>query len=387
VPGRDHHRKRVDRTRTLRRAVQIVVLLLAIDAGLSLALGQEGAKGVERFCPFGGIETLWAVLTNQTFTCATGRYNLGIMIGLLGLTLAARKSFCSWVCPVGTIAEYIARIGKRLRIKEPPRNVDRALRWLRFPVIVLILYFTVHTGELIFRPYDPYYVLFSFHGHDVRWWSYPILAGLLALAVIIPMAWCRYLCPLGGVLWPFARPAYLRLRRSEDDCNACGKCDRACPHGLDVSGVDSVRSGECTLCLECVAACDKVHAISLPIPGWSIAILLVLGTAGGLLAAEAVAFPTYERRFAPDEGTIETVTFTVEGVRCRDTAITAVDRLEGVEGVAAAVAYAADGRLDIMYDTERSSPEAIQEALETGFVHDESTGEFWFQRYKVTREE
>ena len=75
----------------------------------------------------------------------------------------------------------------------------------------------------------------SAHGHDVRLWSYAILAGVLALGVVVPMAWCRYLCPLGVTLWPFSAVGRLRLRRDESRCTACAACTRACPHGIDVA--------------------------------------------------------------------------------------------------------------------------------------------------------
>ena len=262
-----------------RRVFQIAIVVAAVVTGWRFAMGWS-LTSVEKYCPFGAAETLYAFLTNQRFSCAAGELNLTLFLALLGLTLLARKSFCAWVCPFGTVSEGLAALGRRIfrrsgrspgggyrQCLEPPRAADRWLRLLRVPVLLLILYFTYRTGELIFRGYDPYYILFSFHGHDVMPWSYAVLAGLLAAALLVPMAWCRYLCPLGAALWPLAAVGRMRLARSEAACTRCGACDRACPHSLDVSGVDQVRSGECTLCLECVHACPAAGALELRLEG------------------------------------------------------------------------------------------------------------------------
>jgi len=97
----------------------------------------------------------------------------------------------------------------------------------------------------------------------VRMWSYIILGALLGIGVIMPMAWCRFLCPLGTALWPVSKIGFLRLRRSENACTGCGACDEACPQSLTIATVPEVRSGECTLCLECTDACPSPGALEL----------------------------------------------------------------------------------------------------------------------------
>jgi len=252
-----------------RTVLQVVVVVAAGVAGWRFATGRS-LVSVETYCPFGGLETAWAFLTRQRFTCATGAANLGLFLALLALALLARRAFCGWACPVGALFEWQRKLAGRMLgrrhfaglVRIPPR-VDAVLRGvLRSAVLVTLLGATWATGELVFRGYDPYYVAFSGHGHDVRTWSYAILAGLVVLAFVVPMAWCRYLCPLGAVIWPLSAVGRLRLARSTA-CNGCGLCDRVCPHGIDVSGVDAVRSGECTLCLECTGVCPRPGALEL----------------------------------------------------------------------------------------------------------------------------
>jgi polyferredoxin len=260
---------RISAVKAGRLLSQIGVASAALVAGVRLARGIS-LTGIEKYCPFGGIETAWSLVTRRSFSCAAGELNVALFVALLALALLARKAFCSWVCPVGTVSEWLAVLARRMRLRlplKPPRRVDRGLRWLRLPVLLVILFFTWRTGELVFRGYDPYYILFSAHGHDVKLWSYGILAGVLALAILVPMAWCRYLCPLGVILWPFSAIGRLRLSRSESACTGCGACDRACPHGIEVAGSLEVRSGECTLCLECAEVCPSAGALELRLEG------------------------------------------------------------------------------------------------------------------------
>jgi polyferredoxin len=265
--------------RCLRTAFQIVVIVAVLVTGLRFAMGWSRTS-IETYCPFGGLEAALSLFTQQTFTCATGERNLAMFVALILLTLIARKSFCSWVCPVGAVSEWFAALGRKLfpqrrrdddraplHALEPPRRWDRRLRWLRLPVLAAILYFTFRTGELIFRGFDPYYILFSFHGHDVKTWSYLVLGFVLAGVIVIPMAWCRYLCPLGVALWPFSLVGRFRLARNDAVCTGCHACDRVCPQGIVVSRGAEVRSGECTLCFECTEVCPEGQALELKLRG------------------------------------------------------------------------------------------------------------------------
>jgi polyferredoxin len=388
-----------------RRVVQVAFVMLAMSAGIRLALGWS-LSSVETFCPFGGLETLYSVLTQQQFSCAMGELNLALFLALLLLTLVARKAFCSWVCPVGTVSEGMGALGERLRRRlgwskeraepgliSPPRRVDRGLRWLRLPILVLVLLTTFHAGELIFRPLDPYYVMFSAHGHDVEPWSYGILAAILAGTFLVSMTWCRYLCPLGGVLWPFSRIGVLRIVRDETGCQGCGSCDRACPHGLQISGVAAVSSGECTLCLECTHACSTPGTLSVRASGraswrtprWAVPALVVALAVLGVGGSRLLALPSYEREYAaagtpPSE--LSSVDLVIRGIRCVSTAQTAAAQLDGVPGLARFTAYAARHEAHLAFDPRRTDLEQLRRALEAPVYHEKSQ-EYVFHRFKV----
>jgi polyferredoxin len=157
-----------------------------------------------------------------------------------------------------------------------------------------------------------------------------------------------------------------------------------------VSGVAEVRSGECTLCLECTRVCERAQALTLSparldwrLPGWALVLPLGLALAAGLLTAEWVAFASFQRTYssAPVQSPA-TAVFTVDGVRCVDTAQMAAAQLDEVEGVLTLTAHASDRLLRITYDSAVTGPEAILQALE-GPVFEEKSGAFLFNVFHV----
>ena len=60
----------------------------------------------------------------------------------VALGLLAKKAFCSWICPIGTLSEMLAALSRRLfrRTLSLPRLLDLPLRSLKY----LLLAFFVH---------------------------------------------------------------------------------------------------------------------------------------------------------------------------------------------------------------------------------------------------
>lgn len=241
--------------------------LLTLISGLVLyaALG-FGKRSFEAWCPFGGMESLWGLFTQAEFSCATGPLNLSMMVGILVLAVLAKKAFCGWACPIGFFGELGGRLGKLIWRKrpDPPRTLNAALKPLRYVALAATLYFTYRSGELILRGYDPFYLIFSGFGHgSLGLVSVIVLAALGVGALLVPMFFCRYLCPLGAVLDPFSRFGVVKVARNAAACTACGACQQACPHDLPVQQVALVRFRDCTNCLECVDACPEQDVLRL----------------------------------------------------------------------------------------------------------------------------
>ena len=57
-----------------------------------------------------------------------------------------------------------------------------------------------------------------------------IFISLILLNLFAERFWCRYLCPLGGLLGLVSKFAFFR-REVGEDCKGCALCEQACPTG------------------------------------------------------------------------------------------------------------------------------------------------------------
>jgi polyferredoxin len=234
---------------------------------LHLALGY-GARSFEAYCPFGGVESLWGLLTQGEFSCALGALNLSMLVAMLALALIAKKAFCGWACPIGFLGELVARLGGWAWKRRPsvPVKAESALKLLRYVVLAVVLFFTYRTSELVFRGYDPFYLLFSAFGHGSAGWISVVVLSVLGLgALVVPMLFCKYLCPMGAVFDPFSRFGFVRVHRNPAKCTGCGNCGRACLQRIPVDELHTVRHRDCTNCLECLDACREKDALQIRI--------------------------------------------------------------------------------------------------------------------------
>jgi polyferredoxin len=254
-------KKRTHPTRWLRYSLLSAILALVVY----LALG-FGSRSFEDFCPFGGVESLWGLYQAREFSCTLGPLNLSMLIGVLVLALVAKKAFCGWACPIGFLGELGARLTGIfwLRRPQPSAKVNGALKLLRYVALVIALYFTYKSGELILRGYDPFFLIFSGFGHGALGvTSWIVLGALVVGALVIPMFFCRYLCPLGAIFDPLSRLGILKIVRDETKCTNCNVCQKKCPQDIAPQAVVKLRHRDCTLCLECVDACPVKGALEL----------------------------------------------------------------------------------------------------------------------------
>jgi polyferredoxin len=220
-----------------------------------------------------------------------------LLVAFLAMSFLLRKAFCSWVCPVGALSDWLAWVGRGMlgRTFLPPRAVDVPLRALKYVLLAFFLYAVGSMGPETIAAFlaSPYGLV-----ADVKMLnlfrmlsltSAVVLAVLVVASLFVHHAWCRYLCPYGALLGLVAMASPVRIRRTPSACIDCGKCVRACPARLPVDRKLEILSPECSACLSCVAACPAAGALELAAPGprrlpaWAVAaavVVLLLGLSG-----------------------------------------------------------------------------------------------------------
>jgi polyferredoxin len=263
-------KKKVPPSRILRHITQgAFAAFILVTSALHYLVTTQQLASIDAYCPFGGVETLWRWLTTGSYVSKTHASNVVLLVGLVAGTLLAGGAFCGWVCPFGALQELLANVRRWLHLPQikVPEKLDRWLGYGRYVVLAGILYATISTVKLWFASYDPYRTIFSlgwlFEPNLAEDWPAYLVAGVILVgAVLIPRFWCRYACPLGGLISLVQRISSLRIRRDPQVCISCNLCTKACPVRLPVATSKTVTAG-CIGCLECVESCPKAGALDV----------------------------------------------------------------------------------------------------------------------------
>jgi len=247
----------------------ILLYFYRADLGQSLAGGirfnhslAESGNGIpllasaslHSLCPFGGVVTIYQYATVGTFVQKIHESAFVLMVIGFVLAILFGPVFCGWVCPLGTIQEWVAKWGKKLfRRRFVPTRIDNLLRYIRYLVLAWVVYVTATSGTLIFADYDPYFALFNFWSGEVAWTALAILGLTLVLSLFIERPWCKYACPYGAVLGISNLFRVFKIKRVESTCKADGACSIMCPMNIPVDSIKTVRDHQCISCLECTS--------------------------------------------------------------------------------------------------------------------------------------
>ncbi len=199
-----------------------------------------------------------------------------LFITLIGLPLVVwfrGKSYCTWVCGCGALAETV---GDRWRHYSPKGKNNTA----RERQIYYLTGFAVAATLLVALGVDHL-------GAGITISNIYGLSVDLALIAILPIAfypflggkiWCRFWCPAVGLMNLFhrAKPKWIRtfgIASRKERCIACGMCDRFCEVGVPVKSFAlkgqffDMGNSSCISCGICLAVCPtRVLSFSTSTP-------------------------------------------------------------------------------------------------------------------------
>ena len=198
-------------------------------------------------------------------------WSLWYALAVLVVCIVLPRSFCAYVCPLGTLLDLFdwAVTGRALKSRD---NRYRSLANTRYYVLAAVLAaaglgvmlsgfvsaIAVITRAMLFVAgsvqmglLKGWYLVPPMNaGH---WISIGMFIVLISLNFLERRFWCKYLCPTGAV---FSVTNLFRLteRKVRSRCVECGKCEEVCSFGAIKSDY-TTRDLNCSFCQSCAGVC------------------------------------------------------------------------------------------------------------------------------------
>jgi ferredoxin len=267
----------------LRWVVQTAFALLTLEVGWQFLAFYRATMvggvvttarpaGVEAFLPIAALMSLERFVLTGLWD-PVHPAGLTFLVAVLLGALVARRAFCSWVCPFGTLSRGLEWLRAHVFALPPRWNVPRPLGLVALaPKYLLLALFVGMVVRMSVSDIELFVNMPFNRGADAAMLlmllelgatGAAVLSSLVLLSVAVRHAWCRFLCPYGALLGLAGLASPFRIRRDPEVCTSCHACTRACPSGIRVSAARRVDTPECTVCLSCVAACTTPGALAL----------------------------------------------------------------------------------------------------------------------------
>lgn len=207
------------------------------------------------------------------------------------LSILLSKLWCGWICPFGTLQDWISKLRKKLGIREVEfswqmrerlKPVKYVLLALLLMIPLLITYAGLHSDFRLFfcqicpaKPIMPLftgetkYLALDFTNNITLVFSsisIIVAAGTLIGCFFKDRFFCMF-CPMLPLIQMFKKLSFIRFEKSVHTCNGCGNCQRMCP--VDIKDVHlektekNVMSEDCMLCMKCIEACPEDKTLTV----------------------------------------------------------------------------------------------------------------------------
>ncbi len=184
---------------------------------------------------------------------------------ILLLTFIYGRVYCSSICPLGTLQDFISRISRKINKKKRYRKL-KDYKWIKYSIFsfTIISFFagslTLITlldpfsnfGRIFTNLFKPSLILLnnflavSFEKSNL-FFLYPVelknfsivaivISGLVLLLIILlsyknGRLFCNTICPVGTFLGLVSRLSLYKIHIDKDKCNSCNLCTQVCKSG------------------------------------------------------------------------------------------------------------------------------------------------------------
>ena len=218
--------------------------------------------------------------------------NVGIVVGLVLLTLVFGRIYCSIICPLGVFQDVIARFNR----KKNKYSYSKALSWLRYTMLgVMVVALVAGIGSIfqLLAPYSAYgriaTMIFQpiykagnnllatlaeradsyafYHVEQIATFGAVLIIAIATFVILAILAfrngrtYCNTICPVGTVLSFLARFSFLKIHFDENKCKNCSMCTKNCKAACIDYKTHTVDYSRCVVCGNCIDKC-KFGALS-----------------------------------------------------------------------------------------------------------------------------
>lgn len=227
---------------------------------------------------------LAAIFTSRGFDA------LLMFSGFLLLVLLLGKLWCGWICPFGTLQDWIASIRRKLGIRESQWSwllTDR-LKMVKYVLLALLLVIPLLIANLGLHedfnlpfcqicPAKPVMPLFAgkadYFSIDTTNSITIFMTGLAMVLTAVFLVgmffkdrfFCIF-CPLLALIAIFDRWGFVRFHKNVQACSGCANCQRICPMDIRTVHMEiiqkNVMAPECLACMKCAESCPEDGVLS-----------------------------------------------------------------------------------------------------------------------------
>jgi len=391
------------KTNPYRLFFQLAILGLLIFMGVRFLVDKNYTPDYEAYCPFGGIQALSSFFVNNSLACSMTSVQIGMGIMLMVIVVLVSKLFCSYICPIGSISEWIGNFGEKLKMRYTITGItDKLFRAFKYILLFVTFYFTVTSSELFCKKFDPFYATVTGFDSDVS-----LVMAIVSISLVIVgsfyvrLFWCKYICPLGALsnifrfallfigitglyfilytfivhisfVWLIAAlctTAYilellsienkvfplLKITRNTETCTSCQLCTRNCPQAIDVASLKTVKHVDCNMCGDCIQVCPEKDTLAINRKGrkWLPVMVLVILIIIGLIVGKTFEVPTIAEYWG-DLGTKNQMSIYkqsgLKSIKCFGSSSSFANKMRQVNGVTGVATFVGKHSVKIWYN-------------------------------------
>lgn len=215
--------------------------------------------------------------------------NVAVLLILVLATFLFGRLYCSVICPLGIMQDFINWItkkcgGKRKAIRFGYSKPHNVLRYVILGLYVLAVAFGVGSFMALLDPYAAFGRIMTDIFVPVSVWANNRLASVsdffliepyvainsvalsVAIVTFIVVAvlavrggrtYCNTICPAGSLLGLISRRSVLKIRIDESKCAECGLCGKKCRANCIDTKNRTIDYSRCVDCFDCIDNCGS----------------------------------------------------------------------------------------------------------------------------------